>query len=80
MDEAAYRETFRGSPIKRAKFTGLRRNLAIAMGNSGNTAFVPALEKMAADADPVIAEHARWALRQLECRATSVPSPNTTAG
>jgi epoxyqueuosine reductase len=66
MDEAAYRDTFRGSPIKRAKFAGLKRNIAIAMGNSGNKEFVPLLETMAADADAVVAEHAQWALRKLE--------------
>jgi epoxyqueuosine reductase len=65
MNEEDFRQTFRGSPVKRTKFSGLRRNLAVAMGNSGNRAFVPQLEKMAADSDPVVAEHARWALKQL---------------
>lgn len=65
MDEKTFREVFRGSAVKRAKFAGLKRNIAVAMGNSGNKEFVPVLEKMAADADTVIAEHARWALRKL---------------
>lgn len=65
MSEQEFRDTFRGSPMKRAKYAGLRRNVAIAMGNSGNREFIPALEKMAADPDPVIAEHARWALEKL---------------
>ncbi len=67
MDEPAYRETFRGSPLKRAKFAGLKRNVAVAMGNSGNREFIPVLEKMAGDADVVVAEHARWALKKLRC-------------
>jgi epoxyqueuosine reductase len=66
MDEDAYREAFRGSPVKRAKFTGLKRNTAIAMGNSGNPDFVPVLRTMAADDDAVVAQHARWALKKLE--------------
>lgn len=65
MDLETYRRNFRGSPIKRARFTGLKRNVAIAMGNSGNKNFIPQLERMTADPDPVIAEHARWALEKL---------------
>ena len=60
-----FRKAFRGSAIRRAKYQGLRRNLAVAMGNSGNSAFLPQLEQLAADADPVVAEHARWALARL---------------
>jgi epoxyqueuosine reductase len=65
MDEEAYRRVFRGSPVKRAKYAGLRRNVAIAMGNSGNQEFICDLEKLARDPDPVVAEHAAWALRKL---------------
>jgi epoxyqueuosine reductase len=65
MDEETYRRVFRGSPVKRAKYAGLRRNVAIAMGNSGNQEFVGDLEKLAEDPDPVVAEHAAWALRKL---------------
>src|SRR5262249_48172545 len=52
MNEDAYRRVFRGSPIKRAKYAGLRRNVVIAMGNSGNTEFLPDLKKIEEDADP----------------------------
>ncbi|MBZ5525672.1 MAG: tRNA epoxyqueuosine(34) reductase QueG [Acidobacteriia bacterium] len=65
MSQEEFRQTFRGSPIKRTRFSGLMRNVAVAMGNSGNQDFIPWLEKMAADEDPVIAEHARWALEKL---------------
>jgi epoxyqueuosine reductase len=65
MDEETYRRTFRGSPVKRAKYSGLRRNAAIAMGNSGNKAFLADLENMAAGPDPVVAEHAEWAIKKL---------------
>ena len=56
---------FRGSPIRRAKRSGLRRNAVVAIGNSGDRRFVPMLEKLSADEDPVVAEHARWASRKL---------------
>jgi epoxyqueuosine reductase len=65
MDEETFRQTFRGSPVKRAKYAGLRRNVAIAMGNSGNRAFIPDLQQMAADPDPVVAGHAEWALKKI---------------
>jgi epoxyqueuosine reductase len=60
-----FREKFRGSPIRRAKRSGLRRNAVIAMGNSGQRRFVSSLEKLAADEDAVVAESARWALRTI---------------
>jgi len=60
-----FRETFRHSPIRRAKRSGLRRNAIIAIGNSGQRRFVPQLEKLAADEEPVVAESARWALSKL---------------
>src|SRR5882672_12352871 len=65
MDEETYRRTFRGSPVKRAKYYGLKRNIAIAMGNSGLKEFIPDLEQMASEADPVVAEHAQWAIKKL---------------
>jgi epoxyqueuosine reductase len=65
MDEETYRRTFRGSPVKRAKYSGLKRNVAVAMGNSGLQEFIPDLEKMASEADPVVAEHAEWAIKKL---------------
>jgi epoxyqueuosine reductase len=70
MSAEEFREKFRGSPIRRTKRAGLRRNAAIAMGNSGDRRFVPILKKLAADDDPVVAETARWALEQF-----STPTP-----
>lgn len=60
-----FREKFRGSPIRRAKRAGLRRNAAIAMGNSGERRFVGVLEKMTEDEDQDVAESAKWGLRRL---------------
>jgi epoxyqueuosine reductase len=66
MDEEAYRQVFRGSPVKRAKFAGFKRNVAVAMGNSGNPEFVDDLQKLAGCTDLVVAEHAEWAIRKLK--------------
>lgn len=66
MSVEEFRETFRRSPVKRARFNGLRRNAAIAMGNSGDLQFTASLERLAQDDDPSVAEHARWALEHLK--------------
>ncbi|HTV81058.1 MAG TPA: tRNA epoxyqueuosine(34) reductase QueG [Acidobacteriaceae bacterium] len=66
MDESEFERCFNGSPVRRAKFTGFRRNLAIAMGNSGQTRFLPILRQWAADPDPVLADVAGWATRRLD--------------
>ncbi|HVT95988.1 MAG TPA: tRNA epoxyqueuosine(34) reductase QueG [Acidobacteriaceae bacterium] len=65
MDEAEFERTFNGSPVRRAKWTGFRRNLAIAMGNSGQTRFLPRLLAWAEDTDPVVADAAAWAVENL---------------
>jgi len=74
MEPLEFQTTFRRSPIRRAKLSGLRRNAVIAMGNSGDQKFVPTLEKLATDADAVVAEHARWALDRLRATKECVPS------
>jgi len=65
MTAEEFRNTFRGSPIRRTKRGGLRRNAVIAMGNSRKRRFISTLEKLATDEDPVVAEHAKWAARKL---------------
>lgn len=77
MTVEEFRERFRGSPIKRTKFGGIRRNVAIAMGNSGDERFVPYLERMAQDEDDNVAAHARAALHKLiSTRATEEKEQN----
>jgi len=66
LDDAGFRERFRRSPVKRAKRRGLLRNVAVAIGNSGDAAHRDVAERLAADDDPVVREHARWALRRLD--------------
>lgn len=65
MNEPEFERRFNGSPVRRAKWTGFRRNLAIAMGNSRQTRFLPRLLQWAADTDPVVAEAAAWAVENL---------------
>jgi epoxyqueuosine reductase len=57
---------FRNSAVARAKYRGFLRNVAIAMGNSKSGRFRKPLETLACHEDPVVSEHARWALRQLD--------------
>jgi epoxyqueuosine reductase len=70
MSAAEFREKFRGSAVRRAKRSGLRRNAAIAMGNSGDRRFGPLLEKLKADEDAVVAESAEWAAKRLSGEAS----------
>jgi epoxyqueuosine reductase len=65
MSAEEFRVTFRGSPVRRAKRSGLRRNAVIAMGNSSQRRFLPLLDKLASDEDELVAESARWAREQL---------------
>jgi epoxyqueuosine reductase len=70
MTAGQFQETFRGSAIRRAKRSGLRRNAVIAMGNSGDRRFEPLLEKLRGDEDEVVAESAAWAAHRI---STSLP-------
>jgi epoxyqueuosine reductase len=72
MDFEQYRKFVRKTPLKRAKWIGFRRNLAIAIGNSGEPDLLPTAEKLAADDDPVVAEHGQWAVERL--RKNILPS------
>jgi epoxyqueuosine reductase len=71
LDEEAFRERFRRSPVKRARRRGLLRNVAVALGNSGDAGHRPILDRMAGDVDPLVREHAAWALRRLDARLSS---------
>lgn len=65
LDDAGFRERFRGSPIKRTKRRGLLRNVAVALGNWGDTQAVPVLARALADHEPLIRGHAAWALGRI---------------
>ena len=84
MQQEEFRAVFRGSPIRRTKLSGLRRNAVIAMGNSGDKKFVPTLKKLSEDPDAVVAEHARWAAARLsssvETRLAASPAASMGGG
>ena len=65
MDEREFERHFNGSPVRRAGFVGMRRNVAIAMGNSGLANFKSKLEEWAESADEGLRSAARWALERL---------------
>ncbi len=65
LDREEYEKSFNGSPVRRAGFSGLRRNLAIAMGNSGQPRFASRLQQWAAEADEGLRAAAAWALDKL---------------
>ena len=65
LDDEGFRRRFRGSPIKRAKRRGLLRNVAVALGNWGDRAAIPALAGTLHDPEPLIRGHAAWALGRI---------------
>lgn len=65
ISEQEFHNKFRGSPIRRTKRSGLRRNAVIAIGNSPDQRFCSLVEKLAADSDDIVAESARWAAKRL---------------
>jgi epoxyqueuosine reductase len=71
LDAEAFAARFRRSPVKRAKRRGLLRNVAVALGNAGGAEQRPLLERLATDEDPLVREHALWALRRLDERAAA---------
>jgi epoxyqueuosine reductase len=68
LDEAGFKSRFAGTPILRAKRRGLLRNVCVALGNVGDASALPHLQKVATDLEPLIAEHARWAIEQIDSR------------
>ncbi len=68
LDETQFRTRFAGTPLFRSKRRGLLRNVCVALGNVGDESALPALEKAVHDPEPLIAEHARWAIEQIRTR------------
>ncbi len=75
LDDEHFRKMFRGSPIKRIKRRGFLRNVCVALGNVGTREDLPALEKASVDSEPLIAEHARWAIDRLQERLAVAAEP-----
>ena len=69
LDAAAFKARFAGSPIVRTKRRGLLRNVCVALGNTGTPAALPELTRATHDPEPLIAEHAHWAVTQIVRRS-----------
>jgi epoxyqueuosine reductase len=65
LDNEGFRQRFQASPVKRARRRGLLRNVAVALGNWGDPAAIPALARALHDAEPLIRGHAAWALGRI---------------
>jgi len=76
LDAAAFKARFAGTPILRTKRRGLLRNVCVALGNLGDAVALPALRQAALDSEPLIAEHAEWAIGQI---LKAVPEEGTGA-
>ncbi len=68
LSDADFKSRFANSPLLRTKRRGFLRNVGVALGNVGDESALPALQKAAADSEPLIAEHAQWAIRQIQGR------------
>jgi epoxyqueuosine reductase len=67
LDDQAFRDRFRHTPLWRAKRRGILRNAAIVLGNQRAAAGVPALRRGLEDSEPLIREACAWARGRIEC-------------
>jgi epoxyqueuosine reductase len=79
MTQEEFSAAFKGSPMKRAKLRGLKRNAAVVLGNVGTVEDVPVLQQALNDGEPLVSEHAAWALRRLD-RDRDAPPPLSDTG
>jgi epoxyqueuosine reductase len=70
LDNASFKQKFASTPMLRTKRRGMLRNVCVALGNVGDQTALPALRKASEDSEPLIAEHARWAITRIESRQT----------
>jgi epoxyqueuosine reductase len=68
LDAAGFRRRFAGTSLLRSRRRGLLRNVCVALGNVGGAEALVALDRAAADPEPLIAEHARWAGDRIRAR------------
>ncbi|RMF84153.1 MAG: hypothetical protein D6736_19875, partial [Nitrospinota bacterium] len=73
LDDAGFRARFRGTPVTRAKRRGLLRNVAVALGNWGSPEALPVLERALHDPEPLVREHAAWAIARIRSQVRSCP-------
>jgi epoxyqueuosine reductase len=66
MTQEELSAAFKGSPMKRAKLRGLKRDAAVVLGNVGTDDDVDVLTRALGDPEPLVREHAAWALKRLQ--------------
>ena len=79
LSESDFKQRFAGTPMLRTKRRGLLRNVCVALGNVGDERALPALERAAIDPEPIIQEHARWAIARIKTRtafSSTAPIPD----
>lgn len=64
-----FNQRFKRSPVRRAKRRGYLRNVAVALGNTGDLLALPVLKRALADPEPMVREHAQWAIVEINKRA-----------
>ncbi len=79
LDDAGFRALFSGSPVKRIGRHRFVRNVLIAIGNSADRSLLPVAARLTGDEDPVVAEAASWACRQLDAGPPSEAPANTSS-
>jgi epoxyqueuosine reductase len=65
----AFNQRFKRSPVKRAKRRGYLRNVAVALGNTGTMHDLPVLQNAVSDEEPLVREHAEWAIEKITSRS-----------
>jgi epoxyqueuosine reductase len=65
LDEATFRARYSGTALMRATWRGMRRNSCIVLGNLGRPSSLPALRRALVDDDPVVRDHAAWAIARI---------------
>ncbi|MCK6513225.1 tRNA epoxyqueuosine(34) reductase QueG [Myxococcota bacterium] len=78
LDEEGFQLRFAESPIRRIKRSRLLRNVAVALGNIGDPTALPALQRVLCDPEPLIQEHAAWAIRSIRQKLLFTPNPFPT--
>ena len=73
LNDTEFRALFKDSPIKRIKRRGFLRNVCVALGNVGDRSDLAALERLVADPEPLVTEHAAWAINQIRNRQKQAP-------
>ena len=80
LDDDRFKKRFVGTPLLRTKRRGVLRNVCVALGNVGDATALPPLARAAADPEPLIAEHARWAIQEIERRSAQSNAGGELAG